>query len=176
MECVKCGLNRDESLPTCPHCTWPTSDIGWESTTLKITKITLDTGCINAKQKDSHINKIESWASAGLLEIKRSDTFLNEFTGPKTHVEKATNIAPFPRLATLDVSTFNGGDVLAGPDLGHEIKDILFPKVAHLNQNQQNDVEHLRQHVRTGLDVFLTINVNDFIRRGKQEALRKRGI
>jgi len=122
------------------------------------------------------MNTIERWASAGLLDLQRSDTFLKEFSGPKTHVDKAKNIDPFPRLATFGVSIFGGDDVLAGPDLGLEIRDILFPTVAHLNSNQQNDVEHLQQHVRTGLDVFLTKNVNDFIRGGKQEVLRKRGI
>lgn len=176
MECVKCGLKCDDSAALCPRCTWPFSDDGWKSTNFKISKITLDIGCINAKQQDPHLNKIEAWAATGLLEIQRSDTFLKEFTGPKAHMDKATDIAAFPRLVTFDVSTFGGGDVLAGPDLGPEIKKILFPTVAQLNQNQQNDVEHLRQHVRTGLDVFLTKNVNDFIRGGKQETLRKRGI
>jgi hypothetical protein len=176
MECVKCGLKTDDAQPNCRHCTWPNSDAGWGSTTFKIKKVTLDTGCINAKQQDSALNTIERWAASGDLELQRSDTFLKEFSGPQAHVDKATDIDPFPRLATFGVSTFDGGDVLAGPDLGLEIKRILFPTVAHLNSNQQNDVEHLRQHVRTGLDVFLTKNVNDFIRGGKQETLRKRGI
>jgi hypothetical protein len=61
----------------------------------------------------------------------------------------------------------SGGDVLAGPDLADSIRSVLFPTTRVLTQSQQNDVQHLRQHVRAGGDVFVT-NDKDFIKNGKQ--------
>jgi hypothetical protein len=69
-----------------------------------------------------------------------------------------------------------GPDVLAGPDLGDELHRILFPTTPALTANQRHDVDHLRAHVRTGGDVFVTLNPNDFITRGRQERLRSIGI
>ena len=50
------------------------------------------------------------------------------------------------------------------------------PPASPLTDNQSHDVEHLRLHVRTGGDVFVTHNRNDFITRGRQEELRSHGI
>ena len=38
------------------------------------------------------------------------------------------------------------------------------------------ELEHLRQHVIHGADIFVTLDQDDFIRGGKQERLRLRGI
>ena len=73
-------------------------------------------------------------------------------------------------------SALGGPDVLAGPDLPGELRQILFPTASPLTENQRNDVEHLRLHVRTGGDVFVTLNPNDFITRGRHEMLRSFGI
>ena len=63
-----------------------------------------------------------------------------------------------------------------GPDLPSELQQILFPTANPLTENQRSDVEHLRLHVRTGGDVFVALNPNDFITRGRQETLRSFGI
>ena len=80
-----------------------------------------------------------------------------------------------PGLFTLGSSTLGGPDVLAGPDLPVELHQILFPTARLLTDNQRHDIEHLRLHVRTGGDIFVTLNANDFITRGRQETLRSFG-
>ena len=99
---------------------------------------------------------------------------LGELAG-EPRVAKARSLAPHPGLFTLG-SSVGGPGVLAGPDLPGELQQILFPTANPLTENQRYDVEHLRLHVRTGGDVFATLNPNDFITRGRQETLRSFGI
>lgn len=94
--------------------------------------------------------------------------------GPR--VAKAKLLSPHPRLFTIGSSTIGGPDVLAGPDLVGELQEILFPTSNPLTENQRRDIEHLRLHVQTGGDVFVTLNPNDFITRGRQDVLRSFGI
>jgi hypothetical protein len=100
---------------------------------------------------------------------------LGELAG-EARVVKARSRAPHPGLFTLGSSILGGPGVLAGPDLPSELQEILFPTAKSLTENQRYDVEHLRLHVRTGGDVFVTHNPNDFITRGRQETLRSFGI
>lgn len=100
---------------------------------------------------------------------------LDELEG-KARVAKAQSLAPHPGLFTIGFSAIGGPDVLAGPDLSSELQQILFPTANPLTENQRHDVEHLRLHVRTGGDAFVTLNPNDFITRGRQETLRSFGI
>lgn len=57
-----------------------------------------------------------------------------------------------------------------------DLNDTLFPTTAALNAKQKADVEHLRSHVRTGADIFVTRDADDFIASGKQLQLRSAGI
>lgn len=125
--------------------------------------MTLDTGCVNAKGLDADLNTLERWA-AGVM--------LTELSG-KARVAKAKSLPPHPDLFTLDVSAsaLDALDVLAGPDLPKELRQILFPTAHALTDRQRYDVEHLRLHVRTGGDVFVTLNSNDFVKRGRQKTL-----
>jgi len=100
---------------------------------------------------------------------------LNELTG-MTRVAKARLLEEHPELFTLGKSVLDGPDVLAGPDLAKELQGILFPSATPLTKNQSYDVEHLRLHVRTGGDAFVTLNRNDFITRGRQDQLASVGI
>lgn len=175
MECVRCGANNSLTATTCGRCTWPLAWSGWSSTTVRIKRITLDTGCINLKQKNDDLNTLERWAGEGRLELQRSPAMLQELTGD-ARVAKAQTLEPQPSLFTLGVSALGGGDVLAGPDLPQELKQILFPTAASLTDNQRQDVEHLRLHVRTGGHVFVTLNPNDFITRGRQDTLASFGV
>ncbi len=52
----------------------------------------------------------------------------------------------------------------------------MFPTTKVLNSNQEYDIEHLRSHVLTGGDIFVTRDPKDFIVRGKKEALSSLGI
>jgi hypothetical protein len=135
----------------------------------------LDTGCVNIKGLDPDLNTLERWAAAQYLELQRSSAMLGELSG-EARVAKALSLATHPGLFTLGSSALGGPDVLAGPDLPGELQEILFPTASPLTENQRHDVEHLRLHVRTGGDVFVTLNPNDFITRGRQKMLRSFGI
>jgi len=174
-ECVKCGSDIPTGAAGCSSCTWPFSIEAWPQSSLKIHRLTLDTGCINAKGKNEALNVLERWAQEGLLELQRSDAMLEEIEG-EARVAKAEAMAEHPGLFILDQSVLDGPDVLAGPDLEADLQGLLFPTAHPLTDNQSNDVEHLRLHVLTGGDVFVTLNRNDFITRGRQEALRACGI
>ena len=174
-ECVKCGHRNVAGATACAQCTWPFSREAWTSTKQRIRRVTLDTGCVNAKGLDADLNTLEQWAASGCLELQRSGAMLQELSG-EARVAKAKSLPPHPGLFTLGVSALGGPDVLAGPDLPKELEQILFPTAHPLTDNQRYDVEHLRLHVRTGGDVFVTLNPNDFITRGRHETLRSFGI
>lgn len=100
---------------------------------------------------------------------------LGELAG-EARVAKARSLAQHPSLFTLGHSALGGPDVLAGPNVPGELQQILFPTANPLTENQRYDVEHLRLHVQTGGDVFVTLNPNDFITRGRQETVRSFGV
>lgn len=174
-ECVKCGHHNKKGAAACAGCTWPFSREAWKTTSLRPRRVTLDTGCINAKGRNRDLNILESWAQTGQIELQRTDTMLKELKG-RHRVQKASSLAPQPELFTLDASVLGGPDVLAGPDMSEELRRILFPTASALTANQERDVEHLFHHVRTGGDLFVTLNLNDFITHGRQDALRLVGI
>jgi hypothetical protein len=66
--------------------------------------------------------------------------------------------------------------MLVGPDVHDEVRPILFPTTATLTANQNADIDHLRDHVRTGGDAFVTLDEDDFMRHGKRIELQRRGI
>jgi len=176
-ECVKCGHRNAPGAPACVDCTWPFTVEAWASTNrFHIRRITVDTSCVNSKRKDADLNVIERWAEERRIILQRSDALLKELGRSDERVSKGKGLAKHPKLFTLGVSVLNGEDVLAGPDMRKEIEQILFPTVRVLTTNQVNDVEHLRQHVRTGCDAFITKDAKDFIKRGKQEKLAQIGI
>ncbi len=173
-KCVKCGHRNIVNATACDQCTWPFSRDAWKESRLCIRRVTLDTGCVNARGLDPDLNTLERWAATGSLELQRSEAMLSELAG-KARVEKAERLGRQPGLFTLGSSTLGGPDVLAGPDLPVELHQILFPTARLLTDNQRHDIEHLRLHVRTGGDIFVTLNANDFITRGRQETLRSFG-
>ena len=91
-------------------------------------------------------------------------------------ISKAGTLGDHPGLFTVGLSRVGGPDVIAGPDLREELRQLLFPTSAVLTRNQEHDIEHLRQHIQTGGDVFVTLNRRDFIIRGRQGALRRTGV
>lgn len=66
--------------------------------------------------------------------------------------------------------------MLGGPDVLDEVRPVMFPTTLSLNSNQNADIDHLREHVRTGADAFVTLDEDDFIRHGKRPELQRRGI
>ena len=174
-ECVKCGHRNKKGDMACARCTWPFTHEAWKTTTLRPRRITLDTGCINAKGRNPDLNVLEDWAQTGQIEFQRTDAMLKELRG-KYRVQKASSLPAQPKLFTLDVSVLGGPDVLAGPDMNAELRRVLSPTANPLTENQKRDVEHLFHHVRTGGDLFVTLNTNDFIAHGRQDILCLVGI
>lgn len=177
IECVACGYQNPIGVSACIQCTWPFTVDAWAATKrFRIERITIDTNCVNAKHEDDALNTLEKWEKEGKLILQRSDTFLKELKGPPERISKGMSFKQQPSLFTLDVSNLDGDDVLAGPDTQNDLRFILFPTTQNLNNNQANDIEHLRQHVMTGGHAFITKNTNDFIKNGKKEKLWNLGI
>ena len=130
-ECVKCGHRNKNGDMACARCTWPFTHEAWKTTTLRPRRITLDTGCINAKGRNPDLNVLEDWAQTGQIEFQRTDAMLKELRG-KYRVQKASSLPAQPKLFTLDVSVLGGPDVLAGPDMNAELRRVLFPTAIRL--------------------------------------------
>jgi hypothetical protein len=173
--CVKCGARITPGSAPCADCQWPFSEEAGVAFNRLPLRVTLDTSCINVKRQNEDLNLLEEWAEQGRLVLQRAEAMLSEIKGD-ARVAKAAAMPGHPRLFTLGISTLGGGDVLAGPDMQAELQSILFPTAATLTSNQRHDVEHLRRHVQTGGDLFVTLNLNDFITRGRQQKLRSVGI
>lgn len=156
LACVRCGNADIKDAPRCPDCGCPLTLSAWKDFGPP-RGLTLDTGCVNARDGDSHLSQLELWAAEGKLTLQRANAMLSELSGDK-RVAKARLLAPHPRVFTWNESVWGGPDVLAGPDLEDEIGMLLFPTSKPLTSNQWHDVQHLRQHVRTGGEVFVTRN------------------
>jgi len=177
IECVKCGHHNSLDAPACVRCTWPFTTDAWASTDrFRIKRVTIDTNCINSKREDIDLNTLEKWSTEGLLTLQRADVLLKELKGSDQRVAKGKSFDEHPELFRIGISALGSGHVLAGPDMQDQIRRILFPTTRTLTVNQENDVEHLRQHIQTGGDAFITKNTKDFINNGKQERLAYFGI
>jgi hypothetical protein len=174
-ECVKCGYKNTVGAPACDRCSWPFSIKRWRLTNFKIHRLTIDTGCINAKRKDPDLNKLEDWKTQELLKVEIAFVLLKELKG-ENRLKKAQQTDSHPGLFILGASALSGGNVLAGPNIPTVLRQILFPTVSSLNTRQENDVEHLRAHIQVGADVFVTKNTADFIKNGKQQQLASIGV
>ena len=174
-ECVKCGRDNQSGLNACPDCAWPLKLGAWRGSRHQVQRVTIDTNCLNQKQQDASLNLLERWAAEGRLILERAPAMLHELKGPP-RIAKAGAITQHRRGWVLDESLLDIDTYLSGPDMEAELIDTLFPTTTVLNSNQRADVEHLRSHVRTGADVFVTRDAGDFIASGKQVELRSFGI
>lgn len=174
--CSRCGMHNHECASDCLGCNWPLTLEAWVSSPHELRVISIDTTCINQKQRDDSLNILEKWDCESLIHLQKCDELLKELKGPP-RIDKARRVKPQPtNYFALDSSVLGGSDFLAGHDMGGDIGKILFPGVKKLNSNQQSDVNHLRQHVMAGGDAFITKNTNDFIKGKKQAALQQHGI
>jgi hypothetical protein len=175
--CVRCGSGNDFDATVCRDCAWPLALEAWRGSQHRIQRLSLDAGCINAKQRDVDLNVLERWVQEGLISLEVSDVFHSELENAwPIQVLKAQATPPHPPVWRLGVA---GGcelginTFLAGADIGEEAPLVLFPTAAPLTSSQAKDVEHLRSHVIAGADAFVTLNKRDFIRGGKHERLRR---
>ncbi len=105
--------------------------------------------------------------------LERAAAMLKELKG-NDRVEKAQSLGSHPHL--FDLGNALGNGVLAGPDIPEQLRKILFPTACPLTPQQEFDIEHLRLHIRTGGDVFVTLNPKDFIKRGRQAVFASFGV
>jgi hypothetical protein len=122
------------------------------------------------------LNLLEKWKTEGRIEIQKSTPFSIEARGTLEREAKAKKIPNHPPLFILGSSALGSGAVLAGPDIRNEIQRILFPGVPHLSVNQERDVQHLGEHVRTGGHLFVTLDKSDFRAGKKERQLRALGV
>jgi hypothetical protein len=161
-QCIRCGARRGPDDVNCSQCTWPFHPDGWPRTTRRIRRVTSDTSCVNAKQQNDDLNQLERWERSGWLHLQRADALLNELRG-EARIAKASTMAPHPDVFVLGASSLGGDNVLAGELLDPAfLARLMFPTTSALLPNHQHDIDHLRQHVRTGGDAFVTLD-GDFL-------------
>jgi hypothetical protein len=153
---------------TCQGCTWPYSPEAWtrwDRCRRPSFRITLDTGCVNARQMDTDLNQLEAWSRAGRISLQRSRVLLEELRG-RRRIVKAKSLSPQPSLWVLGQSSLGSDEhaVLAArmPD-ETALATILFPTTTHLTAGHRRDVRHLQWHVHTGGHAFVTRD-GDFLR------------
>jgi hypothetical protein len=127
VECVKCGKENTDDADVCARCSWPFTVAGWGSTTFKIRRVTIDTGCINVKQADCHLNVLERWGAEGKIVLERADALLRELRGAD-RIAKAEALSPHPPVWVMGVSRMGIDTFLAGPDMTGPIEDTLFQR------------------------------------------------
>ena len=128
--------------------------------------VTIDTNSINYLRRDRHLNQLEAWHRAGLIEITRTSVMVEELVanlGPKgkARLKKATGYQEGAPGFTIGVSRLGGPDVLGGPashGLAPVIENALFPNVPFdkLIERQRRDALHLAIHKGYGWDYFVT--------------------
>lgn len=164
--CLRCGLQILSA--NCTGCTWPYAPEGWafwDRRRRRDFRVTIDTGCVNARQMDENLNQLEAWNNDGTIRLERSRVLLRELEGQR-RILKAQSINPHPPLWTLGVSSLGSGEraVLAArmPE-ENTLTNILFPTTRTLSSGHRLDAQHLQWHVHTGGDVFVTKD-GDFLR------------
>ena len=171
-ECVKCGRDNLSGIASCPDCFWPLTIEAWRGARHQVRRVT---NCINQKQMDASLNVIERWSAEGKFVVERAPAMLSELRGPR-RIAKADTFIEHRRGWVLGEALLGVDTYVSGPDKQSELINTLFPTTTELTANQRADVEHLRSHVQTGADIFLTRDARDFIALGKQAELRSFGV
>lgn len=147
-----------------------------------MTTITLDTNCINTKQRKEAINKLEEWRKHGLVEIVKTDVMDTELmSGGSTFRQKALRKSESYRedmgVGVWDHSRWDHcrfGEESADYPL-KEIRDLLFPQYNKLDdygkKRALRDSMHLATHKMYNRDVFVTED-NHFL--NKKDVLKER--
>jgi hypothetical protein len=133
------------------------------------TKVTIDAGLINLKQKDDTLNTLEKLHEVGRINMVGAERLYEEMRQyrPDAYkkVENYENLGePFvighSRIGRAYIASSNS------PNIGFDqLAEIVFPyiKVENLNENQINDIMHLMAHAHSDSEYFITKNSNDFI-------------
>jgi hypothetical protein len=128
--------------------------------------VTIDTNCINARQRDGVLNELEERARTGQLKLTATAVMLEELDRDFTTLgqarrEKAARM-PIARSGFMvGHSAVGGHDVIGGPDAyGHvdALAAIVFPGTGweDLDPRTQRDIMHLSAHLTYGWDIFVS--------------------
>lgn len=173
--CVKCGHVNSDDAQKCADCEWPLVLTAWKSSRFTIRRITVDTCCINARQHDEAMNRLERWDAQGKLVLERTPAMTRELKG-SGRIEKSARLASQQPVWVLGASTLGRDTFPAGPDRGEALVRELFPDARKMISNDYEDAEHLRMHVIHGADAFVTNDKRAFLLGGRQEYQRRMGV
>ena len=129
-------------------------------------RITIDTNCINARQRDTSLNELEERARASEFELTATAVMLDELDRDLTTLgqarrEKAARLPIAHSGFMIGYSTVGGHDVIGGPDAYRHV-DAIAPFVRpgtrwdDLDTNTQRDIMHLSAHMTYGWDIFVS--------------------
>lgn len=146
--------------------------------------LTLDTSCINAKGKNKALNELEALQNKGLIHLVSTTSVEEELLQPDKEPYRTQRLDKFSEYEEVDVGYW----VLDYSRLGistklgsestkeemHKIASILFPYRAwsSLTSKQIRDVMVMHTHFTNNRDIFVTLNIKDFI--GKNRTKQKR--
>ena len=140
-------------------------------------KIALDTGCLNVKQNNRILNKIEKLANQGYIEITTSTVLEREqkekiigASWLRKYLNKINKLSKQKEVAKIGKSKI-GEAVLGSKDVQQVIDDVI-PK----NKRNEYDRWILHTAIVHKNDYFVTKNPNDFIKNGKRAKLEVLGI
>jgi hypothetical protein len=138
-------------------------------------KITIDTCLINARKKDSILNRLEELHEKGKIEIIGTERLLQETENNKSRKDKAESYENISEPITIGFWKVGRGYISdgKGPKF-KELAQILFPEkdISQLSENESNDVMHLISHSKSNSDYFITNNKWDFIHARKNNKNR----
>lgn len=175
--CCRCSTALQAQAINCPGCTWPCHPDGWSRNRRPLRRLTLDTGCVNARGQCANLNQLEAWQVAGHIVLERTPA-MKELRGA-ARIARADTIKRQPRLF-MDIGGGWGNSVLPARLVPIEdLRLLLIPKTtpAAMSVNWLRDLEHLQHHVRTGADLWITKDTAaGFIDSPRREALYRIGI
>lgn len=141
-------------------------------------RLTIDTNCINIKQKIAAVNTLERWETEGKVKLSRTQRSLSE----SRHEQARQKMLGRPNVgepAVWDVSFLDSDAYLAppGPQFD-ELFSVLFPTLdpnmvsmehkrvpdgSWTESSHVMDVMHLLAHESSGNQIFVTHD-KDFLR------------
>ena len=108
-------------------------------------RFSVDTNCVNARQRIPSMNKLEEWGAQEIIELLTSAVAQNEMTAGVSSIrkKKAYQFIFTESLLTTDEER----------ELFSKIQTIIFPS-GNLNENQLNDVHIVFNSVKHGVKLI----------------------
>lgn len=142
--------------------------------------MTIDTNCINTREADQYLNRLEEWHRKGLIEIVKTDVMKTEFLkANRRFTQKASEYREDFGVGVFDHSRWDRSKFY-DPSIDYpveRIKRIVFPRFESLVSEEktraQRDIMHIATHHMHKRSFFVT---TDKVITGKKEDLEKSGV